>query len=264
MPELAVREVELAAADGSALCGTWTAPAGGAKAGLACFHGLTLNRAIFKDLAPQMAQAGLGVLALDFRGHGASGGLLREQGFEDQIADVLSAHTFLKDGLGVDPGRRGLLGFSLGGAVAACAAGRLARREALGVPPACLGLWAPLLRTGPWLQARYATYGQPTDGVAKVWDGIAVSERLFSEAVGLDPLAEAVAWDRPLLFIHGGRDRNHPQSASQEAMAERQLAGREAWHYFPSRSGHLFQVPEERKERDRTTVAFFATQLGAL
>ncbi len=251
MPETAcAREVEFVAADGKAMRATWTTPQAGARAAIACFHGLTLTRAIFADLAPLVAAAGLGCLSVDLRGHGGSDGALREQGFNDQISDVLSSHAFLSQGLGVDPARRGLLGFSLGGAVTLCALAATL--------PARVALWAPLLKTKPWLDARYSTYGKPVAGVTKIWDGIEVSERLFDEAVALNPMAEAIAWPGPLFLGHGSRDRNHPPLASQEVAAQRIADGRETDFYFPSRSGHLFQVVDERAELHRRTVAYFS------
>ena len=118
-----------------------------------------------------------------------------------------------------------------------------------------------MLKTGPWSAERFATYGEPVGTVAKIWDDIAVSRRLFSDALMHDPYAAAVDFPGSVLFCHGGKDRNHPQLRSVEATTDRLKAGRAVATYFPPLSGHRFLPETERRLRDRLTAAFFSALL---
>lgn len=251
-----VQAVEFKAANGQLLRGFWQVPAGaGPFPSVVCIHGLTLTQRIFEEAAVALAAQGIASLRVDLRAHGASEGLLVEQGFNDQMADVRSAFQHLSELPGADPGRRGILGFSMGGAMGAL----VAQQE--GSACKALALWAPLLKTGPWSAERFATYGEPSGETAKIWDDIAVSRRLFSDALLHDPYQAAVDLPISVLFAHGGKDRNHPQSRSAEAAAERLAANRPVVTYFPPQSGHRFLPDAERRMRDRLTAAFFGATL---
>jgi pimeloyl-ACP methyl ester carboxylesterase len=64
--------VKLEAEDGQPLAGSWYPPQGDARGGVLLLHMYQSSRAAWIPLAPRLAEAGLGVLALDMRGHGAS------------------------------------------------------------------------------------------------------------------------------------------------------------------------------------------------
>jgi alpha-beta hydrolase superfamily lysophospholipase len=252
-----VREqaVELRAADGSALSGTWATPEGtGPWPSVACIHGLTLTRSIFDEAAGALAGQGVASLRLDLRGHGRSGGALKEQGFNDQVADVGAAFQGLAGLPGADPARRGLLGFSMGGAMGALVARSQPELKAL-------ALWSPLLKTGFWDAERRQQYGDPAEGYQAIWDGILVNRRLFTEALALDPDEAARDYPGPFFVCHGGKDRNHPQANSVALAAARQAAGRPVASYFPPQSGHRYHHAGERATRDALSAAFFKASL---
>jgi alpha-beta hydrolase superfamily lysophospholipase len=248
--------VEFKALGGETLRGLWQLPAGpGPHPAVVCIHGLTLTQQIFEEAARALAAQGIASLRVDLRGHGASEGALERQGFNDQLADVRVSFQQLASLPQADPLRLGILGFSMGGAMGALVA------QAEGAVCKSLVLWAPLLKTGPWSADRFATYGEPEGDLARIWDNIAVSRRLFSEAILLDPYQAAVDLSVPVLFCHGGKDRNHPQQRSAEAAQARLEAGRPVATYFPPLSGHRFLHPAERALRDRLSAAFFAATL---
>jgi dipeptidyl aminopeptidase/acylaminoacyl peptidase len=249
------RLVELKAADGSILRGTWCAPDGaGPFPAVLCLHGLTLDQGLFSEAAAVLAEEGVASLRLDLRGHGASGGELKAQSLEDELDDVRRGVAGLAIQPGADPKRLGLLGFSLGGATGALVAAESPAVRSLAV-------WSPLLKTGPWNAARQDQYGPPQDGFQEIWDGILVNEKLFSQAVDHDPYEAAVNFKGPFFVCHGGKDKNHPQARSVELAAARQAAGRDVASYFPPLSGHRYHPDAERAERDRLTAAFFASTL---
>lgn len=252
---MAEAAVSFSAADGSELKGIWCTPEGpGPFPAVLCIHGLTLTQSLFAEPALALAQSGVATLRLDLRGHGASGGRLQDQGFEDQLADVRAGFEAMGGLAGADPARRGLLGFSLGGALGAVLAAKDPSYKAL-------ALWSPLLKTGPWNEERRSQYGLPKDGFQEIWDKILVSERLFGEAQDHDPYRSAVEYAGPFFVCHGGKDRNHPQARSVEAANARQLAGRSVASYFPPFSGHRYHQDSERRQRDALTSAFFGATL---
>ncbi len=245
---------ECRAEDGATLRGTWRLPAGpGPFPAVLCVHGLTLDRTLFEAPAAALESRGLASLRLDLRGHGGSGGRLEEQGFRGQCADVSAAFAAMAALEGADPSRLGLLGFSMGAAAAV--------RAARDLPVRALALWSPLLKTSLWSGLRHDAYGPPREGLRPIWDGLWVSERLFTEAMEEEPLGLAAAWPGPLLVAHGAKDRNHPQSASLELVGSRTGAARPTIAYFPPLSGHRWHPEPDRRMRDSLTAAFLAESL---
>ena len=87
--------IELSAADGVPLAGRyWPAP--GARLGYAVVHGFTgsSRRRQVEAICTRLAGRGAGVMALDLRGHGASGGHSGMGAVED--LDLAAAVTFLR------------------------------------------------------------------------------------------------------------------------------------------------------------------------
>lgn len=100
------------------------------RAAIIVTHGFGDNRA---DMAPEMlllARHGYGVLLFDWRGHGESEGDLVTSGDKER-RDLYAALDHLSTHPEVDPKRIGVLGFSMGGDIAACAASSDQRIAAL-------------------------------------------------------------------------------------------------------------------------------------
>ncbi|HWR13224.1 MAG TPA: alpha/beta fold hydrolase [Terriglobales bacterium] len=74
----APQNVDLTAPDGVKLKATYY-PAGKAGPGVLLMHQCNRDRKMWADIAPKMAEAGMNVLALDFRGFGESGGTKFDQ-----------------------------------------------------------------------------------------------------------------------------------------------------------------------------------------
>lgn len=119
-PSEASTGVTLFAADGTRLHAEWTAPPAPAPAVL-LLHMLTRSHHDWDDLTQSLEVAGFGVLALDLRGHGASGGSRAD--LEAMIQDVRAALGWLEGQPVVLPGRVGICGASLGSSLAMLAAG---------------------------------------------------------------------------------------------------------------------------------------------
>ena len=95
-----VKEIEIAAADGVALV-AWYAPARNDKPTILYFHGNAANAANRAPRIELIREHGFGVLYLNNRGYGGSGGRPTE---EDNVADAIAAYDHLI-GLGVPPTR---------------------------------------------------------------------------------------------------------------------------------------------------------------
>ncbi len=196
------QDVRLEAADGTRLHG-WVFPARGERRGAAIYlHGNAGNVSIRGEMASELAGLGLHVLAIDYRGYGASEGTPSEEGV---YADAEAAWRWWVEGRGIDPSRIVVVGGSLGAAVAVELA---ARREVAG-----LVLVVPL--PGTRAVARHAYPWLP--GFVFAWD-----EPAFDAA---ERVADVGA---PILVAHASEDRIVPREGVR-AIAEN-AGGPVTWH----------------------------------
>jgi hypothetical protein len=183
---LAFTDVRIATEDGETLHGWWLehpTP----RAQLVFFHGNGGNLSMWMELIGALRQRGFSVLAVDYRGYGASTGRASERGlYRDGAASVRTfALRFRRNGPPVI-----YWGRSIGSPVAAEAATRMA--------PDGLVLESPmpdvrsLLRTNPvmWLLSFFSSYRFPTSRY--------VAQR-----------------DVPLLVLHGDADSIVPYAAGR-------------------------------------------------
>ena len=129
-----VKEIEIAVADGVTLI-AWHAPAKDDKPTILYFHGNAANAANRAPRIELINENGVGVLYLNNRGYGGSGGRPTE---EDNVADAIVAYDYLI-GLGVPATRIVAYGESLGSGQAT--------RLAAARPVAAVVLEAPLTST---------------------------------------------------------------------------------------------------------------------
>ena len=112
--------ITLRTADGVNLAGWWVPSENGAAVVL--LHGAGSTRTAVLDQAAVLGSHGYGVLLLDARGHGASGGRGMDFGWYGE-RDAAAALDFLTGRPGVAADRIGVLGLSMGGEVAIGIAG---------------------------------------------------------------------------------------------------------------------------------------------
>ena len=98
---------------------------------------------MFVTLGKELAKRGIAVFRFDYRGAGDSEGEFHDITLEGKISDTLKCLDFLANDSQIDPSRLGLLGRSLGGAIAVLAARRFDAIKSL-------VLWAPVFRSDPW------------------------------------------------------------------------------------------------------------------
>jgi uncharacterized protein len=117
---LSYRSVTVSTADGVTLAAWWVPGHNGAAVVLQ--HGAGSTRTAVLDHAEVLARHGFGVLLVDARGHGESGGRGMDFGWYGE-RDAAAAVDFLSRQPSVDPRRIGLVGLSMGGEEAIGAAG---------------------------------------------------------------------------------------------------------------------------------------------
>lgn len=113
------RDVIVPTEDGARLS-AWYLPSSNGAAVVA-LHGSGQTRSGVLEHAVRLAEPGYGVLALDARGHGRSGGVAMDWGWYGTL-DVRAGVSFLAMQPEVDPARIGVLGLSMGGEEALTAA----------------------------------------------------------------------------------------------------------------------------------------------
>lgn len=114
-------DVSLRTADGVAIAGTLYLPSRPGP-GIILLHALSRTREDWRPLATRLADAGFVALAIDLRGHGASGPLPDGQTLDNltpMVADVKAAREFLAGRRDVIQGKVGIAGASIGANLAA-------------------------------------------------------------------------------------------------------------------------------------------------
>jgi alpha-beta hydrolase superfamily lysophospholipase len=109
-----LRDAAFASQDGTSIRGWWVPPRNGAAV-ILC-HGSGADRAQLLPEARILGTHGYGVLLFDLPGHGESGGRVVYGAPERQA--LTAAIDFVSAQPGVDARRIGVLGFSMGGAIA--------------------------------------------------------------------------------------------------------------------------------------------------
>lgn len=111
VPAGAVQPVDIVTADGVTLAGTFYAPAKPNSPALIMLHMLDRQRGDWDTLARTVQAAGYGVLTIDLRGHGASGG---DREWLKMVDDTADAYAWLANRPEIDPARIGVVGASVG------------------------------------------------------------------------------------------------------------------------------------------------------
>jgi len=100
----------------------------GRMPGIVLGHGFAGAR--YPKMASYIANLGYGVLSIDFRGYGRSGGLRGRVVPREQVNDFKNSVSYLAQRADLDPQRIGIIGSSLGGSMAVLAAAEDTRIKA--------------------------------------------------------------------------------------------------------------------------------------
>ena len=238
---------------------------------LAHGHGGTRHEnGAFAELASMLAGRGIGSIRMDFAGCGDSTEAFTHNNITSMLHDVEAAFEFAVAQPGVDGGRVGILGYSMGG--------RLAMLTIANEPAyRATALWAPAALDGARPMIDYfggrERYERIRDEALK--DGSAsfttpwgqeqqLGEKFFDDLERSEPLEAISHYRGHLLVVHGSADaaiaadngRVASQAALSTASAELKII-RGAGHGF----GFFGGEPDVRAEVLGATVDFFAARL---
>lgn len=177
---------------------------------VAIYHGFTGTKVephrIFVKMARALGRAGIAAVRFDFRGSGDSAGDFADMTVSGEIIDARRVLDFLQKQEVVDGDRLGVLGLSMGGAVAASVAGQDRRVKSL-------ALWAAvaqfsLFETQGELQGVLVEEAEAI-GYADI-GGNVLKYAFYEDARKQDPLKWVSAYEGPALIVHGDGDPTVP------------------------------------------------------
>ena len=194
----AYEDVTFSATDGVRLRG-WFVPGLPGKGVLILCHGYPGNRADLLEYIGFLNRAGFGVLAFDFRALGESGGDVCTIGYRE-VEDALGAVAYLKTRKDTRDLPLGILGTSMGGAVALQAAARSPQIRAVVAD-------SPYASLDRAVTQRFCRVSG-SSGVALSVPARWLGDRMMGvEAASVSPLRQVSRISpRPLLLIYGTED----------------------------------------------------------
>ena len=213
---------------------------------------------LFVRLGKELAKKGIAVLRFDYRGSGDSEGEFGDITLQSEVSDTLICLNGLARDAQIDPDRIGLLGRSLGGAIAVLAARNY--------PIKSLALWAPIFHSDPWRELWESLKSNSQLDSSKQ----EILRRLPAGAPNLEFLTQFFQLNLdveleglkhiPLLHIHGEHDgvvkNEHVQAYEKARM------GLDNTRFIQlQKSDHDFSDPLEQAMAIQETCAWFQKTL---
>jgi alpha/beta superfamily hydrolase len=222
------------------------------------FHGFTGNKMephfIFVKLSRMLEKKGIASVRFDFGGSGESDGEFINMTLSGEIRDAHNILDYVKELDGIDAGRIGLTGLSMGGAVASALAGE--RSDEI----KCLCLWAPAGNIGELLMSAISEndirllrkYGFLDYG------GFLIGANFVDDVAKLNIFETAKRFNKNVLILHGDDDNTVPLSTSESYL---KYYGERAELRVIKGAGHTFASFKWEKEVLDSTVDFFCKEL---
>ena len=226
----------------------------------------------FTELASMLAEVGIASVRMDFPGCGDSTEGFTNNNMTNMLQDVEAVFEFAIARPGIDEGRVGILGYSMGGRLAMLAAAEEPAYRAT-------ALWAPVALDGAKPMVEYfggkeqyetlrdEALRQGSVSFTTPWgQEQQLGDRFFDDLERSEPLKAIASYRGHLLVVHGSADtavqvengRIASQAALSTASAELKII-RGAGHGF----GFFGAEPDVRAEVLGATVDFFAARLLA-
>jgi uncharacterized protein len=228
---------------------------------VAFFHGFTGTKVephrIFVKTARALAAAGIAALRFDFRGSGDSEGEFSRMTVTGELKDAHAALAFLRKQKGIDPARIGVVGLSMGGAVAA---------EILGEDRAirAAALWSPVANFKRLLLRHMPPGGRRQLRQMGVVDdhGNAVGKMFVEDSVRHFPVKAIARTKAAVLLIHGSDDQVVPVAASREYESALRKSRRAVIRHIVKGADHTYNSLEWETQVVALTLGWFTCNFG--
>lgn len=225
------------------------------------FHGFTGNKMephfIFVKLSRMLEKKGIASVRFDFGGSGESDGDFIDMTLSGEIRDAHNILDYVKKLDGVDPDRIGIVGLSMGGAVASVLAGE--RKDEIKT----LCLWAPAGTMGELIKKQIDELGHEMFNKIRragymERGGFRVGIGFYEDVVKLDIFGKAKEFDKDVLIIHGEKDQTVPVVVSEKYL---EYYGDRATLKIIKDADHTFNNSAWEKEAINLTADYLEKEL---
>lgn len=191
---------------------------GGKVPMVAMYHGFTGNKVeshfIFVKMSRKLEEAGIGSIRFDFYGSGESDGYFKEMTFSGELEDARHIIEFVKNEPYTDTSNIGVLGLSMGGAIA----GIIANEYKYLVKS--LVLWAPAFNM------KDIIYQQANGEAGKILEkqgyvdigAHAISREFVNDIINIDIYDKSKGYKNDVLIVHGTNDEAVPYNVSDKIL----------------------------------------------
>jgi alpha/beta superfamily hydrolase len=223
------------------------------------FHGFCGNKMgphfIFVKLSRLLERAGIASIRFDFAGSGDSDGDFRDMTMGTELEDANHILDYVKSLEFVDKEKIGVLGLSMGGAIASMLAGD--RKDDIST----MCLWAPagnmdeVILSEHYISNNYEKYKQ--DSCFDV-EGLLLGGEFVDNAKEMKIYIKAAAYDKKTLLIHGDKDDVVLLSASKKYI---DVYGELAELKVIKDAGHTFDKIEWEQQVLESTLEYLNKEL---
>jgi dienelactone hydrolase len=234
----------------------------GPRPGVLFCHGFTGNKQethrLFVQTARALMKEGIVSLRFDFRGSGDSAGEFSEATIRGELEDARVALRFLQSRPETDPDLTGVVGMSMGGAIAALLLGESPDVKAVVLWSAVADTVAAVKRKGgPGAAGQLLVKGYVD------LNGWAVGRAFIEELAAARPLESVVKCAAPFLLIHGEADEAVPVADTHAYEAALQKAGRTVKKKVIRGAGHTYDSVPWLETLVADSTAWLAGHLAA-
>jgi len=223
------------------------------------FHGIFGNKMgphfIFVKLSRLLEQAGIASIRFDFAGSGESDGDFIDMTMSTELKDANNILDYVRNLDFLDSDRIGILGLSMGGAIASM----LVADRKSDIKTTCL--WAPAGNMDEIISNRKYTGGDYKEFRKKGYldvEGLLVGTGFVDDVKNLRIYEKAAKYDKKSLIIHGDKDEEVLLGASQKYI---DLWGDSSQLKVISGANHTFDKYEWEKQVINNTLEFIEEEL---
>ena len=229
-----------------------------AKAIIINIHGFVGNKIaphrMLVKVARRLVNNGFAVLRFDFLGAGDSEGDYEDMTISSEIEEALTAIEWVKNRPEFKRKKRALLGYSMGGCIAACCSNRARDIETT-------VLWSAI--SNPFWNFSYLIgedFKKGLRGEEISFEGNVLGKEFFKELKDLDPVEELGKFNRPVLIVQAEEDE---QVQPLNALAYKDVFKHNSSKvYYIKDAGHLYDLPRQEEELLELTVEWFKKYLA--